>query len=417
MSAPHSYTPSNSSLWAFQEDIGYNVRVDVDMMSPEPSLRREEGLTEESQCRKYDTFFGKDVFDGAKEKLGRYLEELPSEKDGWGTTDGPMRDAACNCGRSVRRLVTGIPSRLLKTYSPFRLYAHTPCLSIHDTVLPAVISAPNTSSRYQWLDVLPPYDEWLGTQSFVLFPGASEERWDYLTQQPPNPATLGEKNLCLVAASRLGPRPSLTLWDRIFGKWWGGESYDEKYDLFERGRAKKAWSGVLGISADALPWVRNVLSKVSRRSPEREWIVAGYLGEGMVHAWMSGKALAYTVLEKDVDWLPTPFRVTEKDYASELSEQSISLITTYSRYLSLSSIIDVHHGLLDPRISAYRPAVQLLFTCLASHPSYFENMSDEFILGKFELSSPLLDEVSSSSQVYPWLSDTEIRFVERARVI
>ncbi|SJL03048.1 uncharacterized protein ARMOST_06393 [Armillaria ostoyae] len=94
------------------------------------SVAGEEGLTEESQCRKYDVFFGKDVSEGAKEKLGRYLEELSSEKDGWGTTDGPMRDAACNCGWSVRRLVTGIPSRLLKTYSSFRLYAHTPCLSI-----------------------------------------------------------------------------------------------------------------------------------------------------------------------------------------------------------------------------------------------------------------------------------------------
>ncbi len=32
--------------------------------------------------------FDKDVSEGVKEKLDRYLEELPSEKGGWGTSDG-----------------------------------------------------------------------------------------------------------------------------------------------------------------------------------------------------------------------------------------------------------------------------------------------------------------------------------------
>ncbi len=50
-------------------------------------------------------------------------------------------------------LVTG---RLLKAYSAFQLYTHTP-VSIHDTILPAAISTPNTSSRHQRLDVLPPF--------------------------------------------------------------------------------------------------------------------------------------------------------------------------------------------------------------------------------------------------------------------
>ncbi|PBK98325.1 hypothetical protein ARMGADRAFT_1075182 [Armillaria gallica] len=34
-------------------------------------------------------------------------------------------------------------------------------------------------------------DGWLGTRSFIL--GAPEDRWEYLTQQPPNTATPGEK--------------------------------------------------------------------------------------------------------------------------------------------------------------------------------------------------------------------------------
>ncbi|KAK0245316.1 hypothetical protein EDD85DRAFT_731024, partial [Armillaria nabsnona] len=55
------------------------------------SVAEEEGLTEEGQCRKVDTYgvyFDKDVFEEAKEKLGRYLEELPSKKGGWGMIDG-----------------------------------------------------------------------------------------------------------------------------------------------------------------------------------------------------------------------------------------------------------------------------------------------------------------------------------------
>ncbi|KAK0456846.1 hypothetical protein EV421DRAFT_2013888 [Armillaria borealis] len=77
-----------------------------------------------------------------------------------------------------------------------------------------------------------------------------------------------------------------------------GESADEDDDHFERWRVKKVWSGVLGISADGLPW-------------RREWITAGYSGEGMVHAWMSGKALVY--MEKTLDGSLRHFASQKKD--------------------------------------------------------------------------------------------------------
>ncbi len=338
------------------------------------SVAEEEGLTEESQCRKvdtYDVYFDKDVFEGAREKLERYLEELPSEKDGWGTTEGPagmqLADGVCGVisttGGAVHpyRLVTGILSRLLKTYSSFQLYTHTPCLSIHDNIVHTprgdirakhIVHATNGWTSHllaPMREKIVPVrghmtaqragtgldDGWLGTRSFVLYPSASEDRWDYLTQQPPNPATLGEKPhaefmfgggiemgtqsffdaVGCADDSQVEFRVSAYLGGALaayFGKWWGGESADEDDDHFERGRVKKAWSGVLGISADGLPWVGSLPSKVSGRSEGSEWIAAGYSGEGMVHAWMSGRALAYMVLGKDVDWLPAPFRVTEK---------------------------------------------------------------------------------------------------------
>lgn len=41
-------------------------------------------------------------FDRAKEKLGRYLEELPGRKGGWGTMEGPVEMQLAN-GSSRRR--------------------------------------------------------------------------------------------------------------------------------------------------------------------------------------------------------------------------------------------------------------------------------------------------------------------------
>ncbi|KAK0207927.1 hypothetical protein DFS33DRAFT_1458941 [Desarmillaria ectypa] len=293
------------------------------------SVAKEESLTEESQCRKvdtYDVFFDKKVFEAAKEKLSRYLEELPSEKGGWGTTEGRTRHSGHNNivhtsrgdinTKHIVHATNGSTSHLLPPMRgkivPFRGH----------------MTAQHAGTG---LD-----GGWLGTRSFVLYPGASEDRWDYLTQQPPDPTRLGDKPhaefmfgggveigtpsffdaVGCADDSQVDFRISAYLGGALsayFGKWWGGESADgDDDDHFERGRVKAAWSGILGVSVDGLPWIGSVPSKVSGRSEGREWIAAGYSGEGMVHAWMSGKALAYMVLGKDVDWLPTPFRVTEK---------------------------------------------------------------------------------------------------------
>lgn len=110
------------------------------------------------------------------------------------------------------------------------------------------------------------------------------------------------------------------------------------------GRTKAQWSGILGISADTLPWVGRLPEKVCGRAPPQttvdhgekekkvrprtapagEWIAAGYTGEGMVHAWMSGKALAYMVLDRDEDtaeWFPDALRVTEKRWKAANMEK------------------------------------------------------------------------------------------------
>jgi hypothetical protein len=114
---------------------------------------------------------------------------------------------------------------------------------------------------------------------------------------------------------------------------WGeeGKDADEKWST---GRVKGIWSGIIGFSADLIPWVGRVPPKLTGRpeptaslptlshrdtyrarlgAPE-EWIAAGYSGEGMVHAWLSGKAVGLMVLGKEQEgnvweWLPACMRV------------------------------------------------------------------------------------------------------------
>jgi glycine/D-amino acid oxidase-like deaminating enzyme len=109
--------------------------------------------------------------------------------------------------------------------------------------------------------------------------------------------------------------------------------------LWAEGRVKAIWSGLLSESADGMPWVGKVHVNVAgRKSPPAssapsalnsntkklrsvvtaapgEWIAAGYSGEGMVHAWLSSKAVALMLLGEDLTeiktWLPELFIVTE----------------------------------------------------------------------------------------------------------
>ncbi|PBK60024.1 hypothetical protein ARMSODRAFT_1026919 [Armillaria solidipes] len=130
--------------------------------------------------------------------------------------DGPMgiqpADGVCGnismMGGAVYpyQLVTGILSRLLKIYSTFRLYTDTPCLSIHDNIIHTPRGDIHTKHVYTtngWTShLLAPMrekivpvcghmtvqhagtgldDGWPGKMSFVLYPGTSKDRWDYLT--------------------------------------------------------------------------------------------------------------------------------------------------------------------------------------------------------------------------------------------
>ena len=104
------------------------------------------------------------------------------------------------------------------------------------------------------------------------------------------------------------------------------------------------WTGILGLSADMKPWVGRVPTKISGRrepraqksrlAPPGEWIAAGYSGEGMVHAWLSGRALAFMLLsgktsEKGCETeLPPPFLITVKRWETANIEDLMRDLST-----------------------------------------------------------------------------------------
>ncbi|KAI1790486.1 FAD dependent oxidoreductase [Ganoderma leucocontextum] len=297
------------------------------------------------------------------------------------------------------RLVTSLLSILLDRYADnFRIFAHTPCTAVTTSASsPSLYTVHTPRGTLRTKHVIHATNGWAahllpplltkvaparggmsaqrpgsalhhlsGGRSFVFYRAGGG--YDYLTQLP-----VGEHELMFGGGwamacdgnglpdigiaddsviSHVGQSYLAGALPQYFGmRNWGmdaspspapgedGEEGDEE-GRWGLGRTKAQWSGILGISADMLPWVGRLPEKVSGRAQPRpkpardeksvptaapgEWIAAGYSGEGMVHAWMSGKALAYMVLDRDDEvreWFPDILRVTEKRWRQAKIEE------------------------------------------------------------------------------------------------
>jgi len=95
---------------------------------------------------------------------------------------------------------------------------------------------------------------------------------------------------------------------------------------------KAAWSGVMCTSLDKLPIVGKLpsdalLDRPSGSPEAAEWISAGYGGYGMVQAWLSGKAVAHSIVHgTKPDWLPEPYDITPARFRrlQEILERAIA---------------------------------------------------------------------------------------------
>ncbi|PVH81662.1 putative FAD dependent oxidoreductase [Cadophora sp. DSE1049] len=100
---------------------------------------------------------------------------------------------------------------------------------------------------------------------------------------------------------------------------------EEKWGEEDSKPIKSMWTGNMGFTHDSLPLVGKLHSSLTGRnlhpkSIGSEWIAAGFNGEGMVHAWRSGVAVAQMMLEDLApnssygwqEWFPDQLLVTEE---------------------------------------------------------------------------------------------------------
>ena len=87
----------------------------------------------------------------------------------------------------------------------------------------------------------------------------------------------------------------------------------------ERPEVRKVWSGIMGFTADHLPFVGKLPLSVTGRGEEGgEWIAAGFNGYGMPQCWSSGEAVAKMILGEEVsDFLPHSYLATEERLLNE----------------------------------------------------------------------------------------------------
>ncbi|KAK0705978.1 FAD dependent oxidoreductase-domain-containing protein [Lasiosphaeria miniovina] len=164
-----------------------------------------------------------------------------------------------------------------------------------------------------------------GRRSWSVIYGSG---FDYATQRPTSPAgvpghvllgggfSLGPKqgmeNIAVYDDSKMGALANahnLGIMAAIFEPNWGPPPADDQ------GGKNYVWSGIVAISADAIPLVGKLDPRVAGRKakPARrtdsehddaaEWIAAAFIGDGMVWAWLSGTALGVMIMGSDEEEL------------------------------------------------------------------------------------------------------------------
>ncbi|KAJ5090618.1 hypothetical protein N7532_009302 [Penicillium argentinense] len=337
------------------------------------------GLTEKTQARKVQflsAYFGEEPWKAALERLRRFQAGMPEESAEWIAYDRQSMPEEFKLSRAhgvitgpagalwPYKFVTGVLSHLLSQYpEQFRVQGHTAVTAIHD----------NTSSDYKYRvetsrGVISARHVIHCTNAHVthLVPGlrgrifplrgqmsaqtpgnkfpcqAAEHSWmfsydrgfDYLTQLPSGQMMFGggfaRSEGGGIADLGIATDDELSLYcdihlsgalPAVFGRQnWGQVKGDP---------VQAMWTGNMAFSTDGFPWVGQLPSSVTHRAGSSkhdvgsEWVSAAFGGEGMVQAWLCGKALATMLLlkeglastEADISWLPDQMIVTDERIA------------------------------------------------------------------------------------------------------
>ncbi|GFF55382.1 putative FAD dependent oxidoreductase [Aspergillus lentulus] len=361
----------------------------------------EYGLTEEAQVRKVQflcVYFDERVWKGALSRLQRLKECLPDETVEWRAYEGNEipKEFCLPHARGIvagpagaiwpYRFVTGILAHLRAEFPhDLRIESNTPVTSIRDVTTeeatPLRYSIETTRGTIRARHVVHCTNAHAGHlvpglrgrihpvrgQMSAQTPGSkfrnqgTEHSWifkyergfDYLTQLPPSEAGdmmmfgggLAQGELGGVGDFGVSTDSELSLYadihlsgalSAIFGR--------ENWGSVSGSSVEKMWTGNMGFSADGFPWVGQLpVSLTEREQKEKgqgaEWVSAGFSGEGMVYAWLCGKALGTMLLayddelleteSADLSWFPEQMLVTEKRIKKSVLPRDVDGISSY----------------------------------------------------------------------------------------
>ncbi|KAF4222533.1 hypothetical protein CNMCM8980_003700 [Aspergillus fumigatiaffinis] len=361
----------------------------------------EYGLTEETQVRKVQflcVYFDERGWKAALSRLRRLKECLPDETVEWRAYERNEipKEFCLPHARGIiagpagaiwpYRFVTGILAHLRAEFPhDLRIESNTPVISIRDVTIeeatPLRYSIETTRGTIRARNVIHCTNAHVGHlvpglrgriypvrgQMSAQAPGSkfrnqgTEHSWifnyergfDYLTQLPPSKAGemmmfgggLAQGELGGVGDFGISADSELSLYadihlsgalSAIFGR--------ENWGSVPGPSVEKMWTGNMGFSADGFPWVGQLpVSLTGREQKEKgqgaEWVSAGFSGEGMVLAWLCGKALGTMLLayddelveteSADLSWFPEQMLVTEKRIKKSVLPRDVDGMSSY----------------------------------------------------------------------------------------
>ncbi|OOF91806.1 hypothetical protein ASPCADRAFT_133894 [Aspergillus carbonarius ITEM 5010] len=343
----------------------------------------EYGLTEDCQARKVqflNVYFDKEGWQGARERLRRLQEGLPEETQEWRAYEREQIPEEFRLPRAQGiiagpagaiwpyRFITGVLGRLREQFpQDLLIESNTSVTGIkensmdegHDS-LRYLIETPRGMIRARHVvhctnahvghlvpglrgRVYPIRGQMSAQHPGQKFHGQGKEHswifnydrgFDYLTQLPPSEAGQmmmfgggfaqgeggGMADLGIATDSELSLYADIHLsgaLSAVFGR--------DNWGRVPRQSVDQMWTGNMGFSADGLPWVGQLPDLLTQRKLQREgsgaeWVSAAFSGEGMVFAWLCGKALATMLLihddqlletaSRDLSWFPEQMLVT-----------------------------------------------------------------------------------------------------------
>ncbi|KAM3420855.1 hypothetical protein BST61_g4094 [Cercospora zeina] len=117
---------------------------------------------------------------------------------------------------------------------------------------------------------------------------------------------------------------------------------------------RKVWSGIMGFTPDAMPWVGEIPESITGRPAGGEYIAAGFNGYGMPLCWGCGEAVAKMLLGKKdevMEWLPENFLITNARLKSPYTMTEAGIYTMLMQEPSLVAMARIGLKNIVSRVS------------------------------------------------------------------